>query len=43
MCNYGVKREVFAVLMGKPEGKQRPGKSRHSLENDIKMDLEEIG
>jgi len=34
---YGVKGEVYGVLVGKPEG------TRHSLENDIKMGLEEIG
>ena len=37
-----VKGEAYAVLMGKPEGTQRLGRVNHSLENDIKMDLEEI-
>jgi hypothetical protein len=40
---YGVKGEAYAVLMGKPGGTQRLRRSRHSLENDIKMDPEEIG
>ena len=40
---YGVKGEAYAVLMKKPEGTQRLGRSRHSLENDIKMGLEEMG
>jgi hypothetical protein len=40
---YGVKGDVNPVLMGKTEGTQRLGRFRHSLENDVKMGLEEIG
>jgi hypothetical protein len=43
-CNvYGVKGEAYAVLMGKQEGTQWLERSRHNLENDIKIGLEEIG
>ena len=29
--------------MGKPEGKQPLGRPRHRLEDNIKMDLQEVG
>jgi hypothetical protein len=29
--------------MGKPEGKRRLGRPRHRLEDNIKMDLQEVG
>ena len=29
--------------MGKPEGKSPLGRSRHRWENNIKMDLQEVG
>ena len=29
--------------MGKPEGKRPPGIPRHRWENNIKMDLQEVG
>ena len=29
--------------MGKPEGKRPLGRSRHSLESNIKMGLQEVG
>jgi hypothetical protein len=31
------------VLVGKPEGKRLLGKSRRRCENNIKMDLQEVG
>jgi hypothetical protein len=31
------------VLVGKPEGKRPIGKSRHIWENNIKMDIQEVG
>jgi hypothetical protein len=31
------------ALVGKPEGKRPLGRPRHSLEDDIKMVLEEVG
>ena len=31
------------VLVGKPEGKRPLGRPRHRWEDDIKMDLQEVG
>jgi hypothetical protein len=34
---------VYRVLVGKPEGKRLLGKARRRWENNIKMDLQEVG
>jgi hypothetical protein len=34
---------VYTVLVGRPKGKRSLGRSRHRLEDNIKMDLSEIG
>jgi hypothetical protein len=34
--------ERCIVLVGKPEGKRPPGRARHKLEDNIKMDLQEV-
>ena len=39
----GDKRGVYRVLVGKPEGQRPLGRSRHRLEDNIKMDLQEVG
>jgi hypothetical protein len=39
---YGGRRGVYRVLVGKPEGKRRLGRTRHSGEGSIKMDLQEL-
>ena len=31
------------VLVGKPEGRKRLGRLRHRWENNIKMDVQEVG
>ena len=36
-------RGVHKVLMGKPEGKRPLGRPRRRREDNIKMDLEEVG
>ena len=36
-------RGVHKVLVGKPEGKRPPGRPRRRREDNIKMDLEEVG
>ena len=36
-------RVVHKVLVGKPEGKRPPGRPRRRREDNIKMDLEEVG
>jgi hypothetical protein len=39
----GEERGVHRVLVGKPEGKRPLGRPRRRLENNIKMDLQEVG
>jgi hypothetical protein len=39
----GAERNVYRVLMGKPEGKRPLERSRHRWEDGIKMDLRETG
>jgi hypothetical protein len=39
----GERRNVYRVLVGKPEGIRPLGRPRRRWENGIKMDLEEIG
>ena len=34
---------MHSVLVGKPEGKRPLGRPRHRCENNIKMDLQEVG
>jgi hypothetical protein len=36
-------RNVYKVLMGKPEGKRPLGRPRHEWEDGIRMDLRETG
>ena len=37
------RRGVYRVLVGKPEGKRPLGRPRHRWENNLKMDLQEVG
>jgi hypothetical protein len=39
----GEGRGVYRVLVGKPEGKRPLGRPRHRWEDNIKMDLQEMG
>jgi hypothetical protein len=39
----GEKRNVYRLLVGKPEGKRPLGRPRHRWIDNIKMDLLEIG
>jgi hypothetical protein len=39
----GESRGVYRVLVGKPEGKRPFGRPRHRWEDNIKMDLQEVG
>jgi len=39
----GKRRGVYGVLVGKPEGKRPLGRPRRRWENNIKMDLQEVG
>ena len=40
---HGVGGAVYRVLVGKPEGKRPLGRPRRRWEDNIKMDLEEVG
>jgi hypothetical protein len=39
----GERRGTYRVLVGKPEGKRPLGRPRHRWEDNIKMDVEEVG
>ena len=39
----GERRGVYRVLVGKPEGKRPLGRPMHRWEDNIKMDLQEVG
>ena len=43
MVRMGEGRGVHRVLVGKPEGKKPLGRSRRRWEDNIKMDLQEVG
>ena len=43
MTSTGDRRGAYRILMGKPEGKRPPGRSRHRWEDNIKMDFQELG
>jgi len=40
---YGESRGVYRVLVGKPEGKKPLGSPRRRWEDNIKLDLQEVG
>jgi len=39
----GERRGIHRLLVGKPEGKRQLGRTRCRWEDDIKMDLQEVG
>ena len=43
MVRMGEERVVHRVLVGKPEGKRPLGRPRCRWEDNIKMDLQEVG
>ena len=43
VVRMGEWRGVFRVLVGKPEGKRPVGRPRRRWEDNIKMDLQEVG
>jgi hypothetical protein len=43
VARMGVGRGVFSVLVGEPEGKRPLGRHRRRWEDNIKMDLQEVG
>jgi len=42
-ATYGERRDVYKVLVGKPEGKRPLGKPRCRWEGNIKVDMQEVG
>ena len=43
VARVGEDRGVYRVLVGKPEGKRPLGRPRHRWEDNIKMNLKEVG
>jgi len=43
VARMGERGGVYRVLVGKPEGKRPLGKPRHRWEDNIKVDLQEVG
>jgi hypothetical protein len=43
VAHLGKRRAVYRVLVGKPEGKRPLGRPRRRWEDNIKMDLQEVG
>jgi len=43
VAGMGERRGVYRVLVGKPEGKRPLGRPRRRWEDNIKMDLQEVG
>jgi len=43
VARMGEEREVYRVLMGKPEGKRPLGKPRCRWVDNIRTDLQEVG
>ena len=39
----GERRGVYSFLVGKPDGKRPLGRPRHRWEDNIKMDIREVG
>ena len=42
-AHMGERKGVYRVLVGKPEGKRPLGRPRHRWEDNIQMDLQEVG
>jgi len=43
LARMGEGTAVYRVLLGKPEGKRPPGRTRCRWEDNIKMDLQQVG
>jgi len=43
VARMGERRDVYKVLVGKPEGKRPLGRPRCRWDDNIKMDLQEVG
>ena len=43
VTRMGERRDLYRILVGKPEGKRPLGRPSRRWENSIKMDLQEVG
>ena len=43
VARMGERRGVYRVLMGEPEGKRSLGRPRRRWDDNIRMDLQEVG
>jgi hypothetical protein len=43
VASMGESRGMYRILVGKPGGKRPLGRPRHRWEDNIKMDLQEVG
>jgi len=43
VAGMGERRDVYSVFVGKPEGKRPLGRPRRGWEDNIKMDLQDVG
>jgi hypothetical protein len=43
VARMGEGRGVYRILVGKPEGKRLLGRPRHRWEDNVRMDLQEVG
>ena len=43
MARVGDRRGVYRVVLGRPEGKRPLGRTKRRWENNIKMDIQEVG
>ena len=43
VARMGERRVVYRVMVGKSEGKRQLGRTRRRWEDDIKIDLQELG
>jgi len=39
----GARTDIYRILVGKPEGKRPPGRHRRRWEDNITIDLQEVG
>jgi hypothetical protein len=43
VARMGEERGAYRILVGRPEGRPPLGRPRHTMEDNIKMDLQEVG
>jgi hypothetical protein len=43
VAHMGEKRGAYRILVGRPEGRQPLGRPRHRWEDNIKVDLQDVG